>query len=127
MALATCELEYQVMALEMMNQQLRELNFGEYGAQLICYNKAILHIALSPIFYERTKHIEVNCPIHYREDSEVTGCITTRFINFNNQPTSIFTKSFKGPRISYICLKRKQEMVSPLLDYLVRKNHDTLY
>ncbi|RVW94790.1 Retrovirus-related Pol polyprotein from transposon RE2 [Vitis vinifera] len=55
MALATCELIW-------LKHLLRELRFGkDEQMKLICDNQAALHIASNPVFYERTKHIEVDC------------------------------------------------------------------
>ena len=53
--LATCELIW-------LKQLLQELRFGKNGQMtLVCENQAALHITSNPIFYERTKHIEVDC------------------------------------------------------------------
>ena len=55
MALATCELIW-------LKEHLQELRFGNDGQMtLVCDNQAILHIVSNPVFYERTKHIEVDC------------------------------------------------------------------
>ena len=55
MALATCELIW-------LKQLLQELRFGKDGQMmLVCDNQAALHIASNPVFYKRTKHIEVDC------------------------------------------------------------------
>ena len=55
MALATWELMW-------VKKLLKELKFYEIQhMQLHCDNQAELHIALNPIFHERTKHIEFDC------------------------------------------------------------------
>ena len=55
MTLATCELIW-------LKQLLQELRFRKDGQMmLVCDNQAALQITSNPIFYEMTKHIEVDC------------------------------------------------------------------
>ena len=97
MASATCELIW-------LKQLLKELRFGEVMQMtLICDNQAALHIASNPVFHERTKHIEIDC--HFIREKILSGDITTSFVNSNDQLADVFTKSLRGPRISYICNK----------------------
>ena len=94
MDLATCELIW-------LRHLLQELRFGnDEQIKLICDNQAAIYIASNLIFYERNKHIEVNC--HFITEKLALGCMTTRFVNSSDQLTDVFTKSFKGPRIKYI-------------------------
>ena len=71
--------------------------------KLICDNRAALHISSNPVFYKRTKYIEVDC--HFISEKIASGCMTTSFVNSNDQLVDIFTKSLRGPRIKYICDK----------------------
>ena len=94
MALATCELIW-------LKYLLQELRFGkDEQMKLICDNQAILHISSNPGFHERTKHIEVDC--HFIREKIASGCMTTSFVNSNDQLAYIFTKSLRGLRIKYI-------------------------
>ena len=97
MALATCELIW-------LKHLLKELSFGkDEQMKLICDNQATLHISSNPVFHERTKHIEVDC--HFIREKIASGCISTSFVNSNDQLADIFTKSLRGPWIKYICDK----------------------
>ena len=97
MALATCELIW-------LKRLLEELRFGkDEQMKLICDNQAALHISSNPVFHERTKHIKVDC--HFIRENIASRCMTTSFVNSNDQLANIFTKSLKDPRIKYICNK----------------------
>ena len=97
MALAICELIW-------LKHLLQELRFGnDEQMKLICNNQAVLHISSNPVFYEKTKHIKVDC--YFIREKITSGCMTTSFVNSNNQLADIFTKSLKGLKIKYICDK----------------------
>ena len=42
---------------------------------------------------------------HFIREKIASGCITTSFVNSNDQLVDIFTKSRRGPGIKYICDK----------------------
>ena len=97
MALETCGLIW-------LRHLLQELRFGkDEHMKLICDNQTALHIASNPVFHDRTKHIEVDC--HFISDKITSGCMSTSFVNSNDQLADIFTKSLSGTRIKYICNK----------------------
>jgi len=91
MAMVTCELMW-------IKQLLQELKFCEVvQMRLFCDNQAAIHIALNPIFHERTKHIEVDCD--FIREKLLSKEIITEFINSNDQPADILTKSLRVARI----------------------------
>ena len=97
MALATCELIW-------LKHLIQELRFGkDEQMKLICDNQVVLHISSNPVFHERTKHIEVD--FHFIREKIASRCMTTNFVNSNEQLADIFTKSLRGHRIKYRCDK----------------------
>lgn len=97
MSVTTCGLVW-------LKQLLSELKFCKIGSmKLICDNQATLHIASNPVFHEWTTHIEIDC--HFMREKIVSREVTTAFVNSNDQLSDIFTKSLRGPGISYICSK----------------------
>jgi len=66
MALITCEL--------WKKQHLKELQFFKKLPKCICDNGAILDVASNPVFYERSKHIEVNFHFIREKLLNVTKC-----------------------------------------------------
>ena len=109
MARSSAKAKYRAMALTIceliwLRHLLQELRFGkDEQMKLICDNQAALHIASNPVFHEMTKHIKVDC--HFIREKITSGCMTTSFVNSNDQLANIFTKSLRGPRIKYICNK----------------------
>ena len=65
--------------------------------------KQPLHITSNPVFHEKVKYIEVDC--YFIKEKIASRCMTTNFVNSNDQLAKIFTKSLRVPPIKYICNK----------------------
>ena len=85
MSVTMCELIW-------LNQLLSELKFCKIGSmKLVCESQIALHIASNPVFYEQTKHIEIDC--HFMREKIIFGEVTTSFVNPSGQLADIFTMS----------------------------------
>ena len=68
--------------------------------KLIFDNQATLHVSFNSIFHGRTKHIEID--YYFIKEKIALRCMTTSFINSNDELTDIFTNSLGGLKIKYI-------------------------
>ncbi|KAK4409489.1 Retrovirus-related Pol polyprotein from transposon RE2 [Sesamum angolense] len=82
-ARSSAEVEYRAMAhttseILWLKNPLKELGFMyDDPVPMHCDNQAVIHIASNPIFYERTKHIEVDC--HFVREAIISQKICTPF------------------------------------------------
>ena len=73
MTTITCELKW-------LKGLLSTLGVMHSGLVLLhCDSQAALHIAASPVFHERTKHIEVDC--HFVRDAIQNGEIQAKYVH----------------------------------------------
>ena len=108
MALSSAESEYRAMAkttceLVWIKHLLEELKFPPSGPmELLCDNRASLHITSNPVFHERTKYIKIDHFIREKLDQKI---IATSYVKSEDQLADLLTKALPGPRVRFMCNK----------------------
>jgi hypothetical protein len=96
MARSSAEAEYRAMAsiaseLIWVKQLLVDISIETRDPmKMFCDNQAARHIALNPVFHERTKHIEVDC--HFVREEVQSKKIETPYVKSGDQLADMFTK-----------------------------------
>ena len=60
------------------------------ATKLHCDNRSVIQIAYNDVFYERTKHIKIDC--HFIRHHMLQGTLTLQSVSSQDQLTDIFTK-----------------------------------
>jgi hypothetical protein len=95
-ARSSAEAEYRAMAstaseLIWVKQLLMDIGIETRDPmKIFCDNQAARHIALNPVFHERTKHIEVDC--HIIREKVQSKEIETMYVKSGDQLADMFTK-----------------------------------
>ena len=95
-ARSSAEAEYRAIAstaseLIWIKQLLKDMGItSDQPMKMYCDNNSARHIALNPVFHERTKHIEVDC--HFIREKVQAKEIETPFVRSEYQLADVFTK-----------------------------------
>ncbi|CAH9090143.1 unnamed protein product [Cuscuta epithymum] len=103
---SSAEAEYRAMAITIseilwLRWLLRDLTINHTGpTPLYCDNQAARHIALNPVFHERTKHVEMDC--YFVRERVASKEIQPYSIHTDNQVADIFTKALGADRFQFL-------------------------
>jgi hypothetical protein len=81
---ATCEAQW------LLNFLTAFCNPHKFPAVIFCDNESAIHIANNPVFYERRKHIGMDCHIQYKVEE---GIILLMPIQSKDQTADMMTKA----------------------------------
>jgi Reverse transcriptase (RNA-dependent DNA polymerase) len=96
MARSSAEIKYRAMPstvseLIWVKQLLKDIGIETRDPmKIFCDNQAARHIALNPVFHERTKHIEVDC--HFIREKVQSKEIDTLYVKSGDQLADMFMK-----------------------------------
>ena len=96
MSQSTTEAEYRALAsttaeLMWFIHLLKNIGHCVPSPQLYCDNISAIHMAKSPVFHHRTKHIEID--VHFVRERVASGALSLAHILGSDQIADIFTKS----------------------------------
>ncbi|CAL8099446.1 unnamed protein product [Prunus armeniaca] len=96
-SLSTTEAEYRAAAMAAqeitwLTQLMNDLHqLVDYSVPLYCDNQSAVRLAENPVFYARTKHVEIH--YHFIREKVLQEEIEMRHINTDDQVADLFTKS----------------------------------